>query len=421
MLRSIGVFLLAAGAMRGQSTLTLAEAERIAVQNNPRLSASQFLGKAAGMASLELSSVYQPTLTGSVTGVGADSGSRIAAGGLNNPAVYNRVASGLTASQYITDFGRTRNLIESAKLRAQAQDRLTDYTRADILLQVDRAYFATLRAQAVLRVATETVAARQLVSDQVTALANSQLKSTLDVSFANVNLAEAKLLLSGAQSDLNASMADLANAMGTPVERTIALADASTAANLPATVEPLIEEAIRKRPELANLRLEQNAAERFIQAEKALRNPSVAALATAGFVPVGEAQVPGRYGAAGVNVNIPLFNGGLFRARQSEAEYRSLAAAQNVKDLENRVVRDVQVAYLNAATALERVGLTGQLLRQSQLAFDLAKTRYDLGLSSIVELSQAQLNLTSAQIASETARYDYSSQRSILDFQIGSK
>ena len=53
-----------------------------------------------------------------------------------------------------------------------------------------------------LQVANQTVAARQLVADQVTALAESKLKSTLDVSFANVNLADAKLLLVQAQNDL---------------------------------------------------------------------------------------------------------------------------------------------------------------------------------------------------------------------------
>ena len=79
----------------------------------------------------------------------------------------------------------------------------------------------------------------------------------------------------------------------------------------------------------------------------------------------------------------------------------------------------MRIAYLNALTASERLGLTNQLLSQAQLAMDLARGRYDLGLSSIVELSQAQLNLTSAQIATATARYDYQAQRAILDYQVG--
>jgi len=121
----------------------------------------------------------------------------------------------------------------------------------------------------------------------------------------------------------------------------------------------------------------------------------------------------------GLNVTIPIFNGGLFKARQAEAELKAKAANQNVSDLENRVTRDVRVAYLNAATALDRLSLTRELLQQAELAQDLAQSRYDLGLGSIVELSQAQLNVTSAQIANATALYDYQTQRVIVDYQIG--
>ena len=81
--------------------------------------------------------------------------------------------------------------------------------RASVLLQVDRAYFDALRAQAILRVAEQTIAARQLVVDQVTALASAGLKSALDLSFARVNLSEAQLLLLQAQNGVQASYASL--------------------------------------------------------------------------------------------------------------------------------------------------------------------------------------------------------------------
>ena len=129
--------------------------------------------------------------------------------------------------------------------------------------------------------------------------------------------------------------------------------------------------------------------------------------------------MPGRYGAIGMNISIPIFNGGLFKARQTEAELKAKAAGAMVNDQQNRVIRDVRVAYLNAATAYDRMALTGELLDQAKLAMDLSQNRYDLGLASIVELSQAQLNLTSAQIANTTARYDYQAQRVEVDFQSG--
>jgi len=399
--------------------LTLAAAHKLAIQNNPQLTASRYTAEAAAQVPVEIGAAFQPTFFGSVTGVGADGGSRLAAGALNNPVVYNRLGSGLSINQLITDFGRTSSLVQSSKLRAQAQQQVTEITRARILLETDRAYFGALRAQSVLQVAQQTVSARQLVVDQVTALAQSNLKSQLDVSFAKVNLSDAMLLLASAQNDLSSRLAELATALGIPGQTHYTLAEEDLPDALPDQVMPLISEAIQKRPELSDLRLEQEGAKRFEQAERALAYPSISMVGTAGFAPAAQQAIPGRFGAVGLNVNIPVFNGGLFKARRSEAEFRTRAAAENVKDLENRLVRDVRVAYLNAKTAYERLGLTAQLLDQARLALDLAQSRYDLGLSSMIELSQAQLNLTGAQIASASAKYDYQTQRSLLDYQVG--
>ena len=181
--------------------LSLRDAEARALQNHPQVLAGQYVAQAGNEITREVRSAYFPTVYGSVTGAGAQDGSRIAAGGLNNPIILDRVAAGLSVSQLVTDFGRTSDLVETASLRAEAsrQNVITD--RADVLLRVDRAYFNALRAQAVLRVAQETVNARQLSVDQVSALAQSNLKSGLDVSFAKVSLSEAQLLQLQARND----------------------------------------------------------------------------------------------------------------------------------------------------------------------------------------------------------------------------
>ena len=400
--------------------LTLPDAEKLAVQNNPQFRSAQNTERAAQQLPAEVRSVLFPTVTGNVTGVGADAGSRLAAGALNNPVVYNRLASGVNLNQMVTDFGRTHNLVEAAKYHAQAQAQATETTREAILLETDRAYLTVLRNEAVLRVAHETVSARQLVANQVGLLAQNQLRSSLDVSFAQVNLADAQLLLNNARNDAQAARAALATVLGLPAQTNIVLADQTTLEPLPSDISALVEEAIRKRPELADLRLEENAAKSNAEAERDLSRPTLSMVGVTGIVPAGDAQLPGRFGALGLNLSIPIFNGGLFRARQREAEYRARAASDNVKDLENNIIRDVRVAVLNAESANERIGLTDKLLAQAKLALDFATGRYKLGLSSIIELSQAQLNYTSAQIASATARYDYQTRLAELRFQAGS-
>ena len=90
-----------------------------------------------------------------------------------------------------------------------------------------------------------------------------------------------------------------------------------------------------------------------------------------------------------------------------------------MRDLENRVTRDVTVAWLNASTAYQRLALSSELLSQANQALELAQARYDLGLSSIIELSQAQLNKTSAEIQSTSAQYDFQTQNAVLNYQTG--
>ncbi len=399
--------------------LTLAEAEAVALKNNPSVSAAFLDAAAANQVTLEVRSTLFPTLTGSVTGVASVPFSNISAGGLNNSTVYDRLAAGATVSQLITDFGRTSNLAASARLRAEARNQLAKATRADIVLQVDRAYFSALRAAAVVNVAKETVKARQLVADQAEALANAKLKSTLDVTFAKVNLSEARLLELDAENALKAAEAELSNALGYREARTFALEAVPVTGAPPNEVRPLIELSRQRRPELLSARAEVESAKKFTTAEKDLALPTISAVGAGGGVPAHEAALHGRYLAAGVNVNIPVLNGHLFSARRTEAEYRAQAAEQVLHAIENRIARDVDVAFLNASAAYQRLALTVELLDQASQSMQLAQARYDLGLGSIVELSQAQLNLTSAQLANTSAGFEYSLQRSVLDYQTG--
>ena len=399
--------------------LTLAEAEKLAVKNNPQLSAAVFDAAASFQVPIEYRAAYLPTLQGNATGVISDQGSRLAAGGLNNPTVYNRFATGLSLSQMVTDFGRTGNLVDMAKLRADAQNQVAEQVRADILLVTGQTYLSVLKAQAVVDVAEQTVKARQLVADQVAALAQSKLKSELDASFANVNLEDAKILLVQAENALKSVQAQLAAVLAVSGDTTFVLVDDPTPEPVSGRLDDLIQQALSDRPELKGIHLEQSAAEKFVGAEHALNYPNIGILGAAGIVPAGQPQIPEHYGAIGINLNIPIFNGWLFKARESEAQLHAQATHERGNDLEIKIARDVRVAYLDDETAFKRVGLTEQLLKQSQTAFELAQSRYNYGLSSIVELSQAELNLTSAQIALVSAKYEFKGQRLNVDFQIG--
>ena len=402
--------------------LTLQEAHEAALRSHPQISVADLKALAARQVTRQFRSGFFPNLSGNVMSVGtANENTRLAAiGGLNNPSIFDRNAEGLVLSQLITDFGRTANLTGSAKLRAQAEANNAQATREQILLAVDGAFFAAQQAQSVTRVAEETVAERQVFLAQVSALASNKLRSDLDVSFARVNVEDGKLLLSKAQNDLQAAFAQLANLMGLREPKTYRLVEQPLPPELSTNVAQFVEQALQSRPDLLSLRNSQEAAFKFARAEKALRYPNLSAIGSAGVIPIGDSELPKNYAAAGLSLTLPLYAGGFYSARQQEAVLRARAADEGLRDLEDNVIRDVRIAWLNAQNAFDRLRITAQLVDNAKQSFDLAEARYSNGISSIVEFNQAQLNLLSAQIAYANTQYEYLLQRSALDFQTGS-
>jgi outer membrane protein len=402
----------------GLIRLTVKDAEALALKNNPAISVARLSALASEQVTREVRSNLWPQAYANLTAVDARNNSRITAGGLNNPIVYRRAAGGATVSQLITDFGHTTNLVSGARLQAKADEQNAAATKQDVLLAVDQGFYNALQTHAVLRVAEQTVASRQLLSDQVAALTKSKLKSDLDLSFANVNLAQAKLLYLDALNNDKASATALSAILGYSTLEAFELVNDTEPLTPPAAdVDVLIAEAFAKRPEILALEFQSESAEKVHQAEHDQLYPTISALAAFGDSPVRDDRVYGPYAAVGVNVEIPVFNGLLYSAKSREADLRAQAARQRLIDLRNRVSRDVRTSWLAASTAFDRVSVSEQLLAQANQALDLAQTRYKLGLSSIVELSQAQLQQTQAEIGSAQAGYQYRMAESVLRYQ----
>jgi outer membrane protein len=406
---------------RETQTLTLQQAHETALHNHPQISVAHLKALAARQVTRQVRAGFFPNIAANSVSVGtADDNTRLSAiGALNNPVIYDRNAEGLFISQLITDFGRTANLTGSAKLRAEAEANNAQATREQILLAVDGAFFGALQAQAVTQVAHQTVTARQTFLDQVSVMASNKLRSDLDVSFARVNVEDARLLLSKAQNDLEAAFAQLANLMGLRETKPYRLIEEPLPGQVSTNISDFVQQALNLRPDLLSLRQQQEAALKFAHGERGLRYPTISAVGSVGVSPIHAPQLDDAYAAAGLIFSVPLFAGGYYSARQQEAELRAQAAEESLRDLENNIIRDVRVTWLNAQNAYERFRISGQLLQNARQSMDLAQARYNTGLSSIVEFNQAQLNLISAQISYATTQYEYLVQRSALNFQTG--
>ena len=405
----------------GGRMLTIEEAEAIGVKNNPEIT----VGKLHAMEAREFvraaRSALMPQVNLSVTAVDSNPGSRIAAGYLTNPTIYPRAAAGVAVSQLITDFGRTTNLVSSSQFLAKAEDENAVATRQQIILAVDQGFYNVLETKALMHVAEETVKARQNLVDQVQALTNAKLRSDLDLSFSKVDLARAKLLLLESQNSYQASLSTLSAILGYPQIQDFSLIEAATEQVTPPAVDPLplIQQAIQLRPEILALQNEVTAAEKFGKAEHDLWWPTVNAMGSTGLAPVRDDHISSWYGGVGVNMNIPVFNGFLFNARAKSADQETELKRQRLRDLQNNVARDVRNGWLDTGKAYERLSLTKQLREQADLALELADARYKLGLSTIVEYSQAQLQKTDAELQDTDAHYQYLVSQIALAYAMG--
>ena len=407
-------------------SITRSDAERMALKNNPRITASQLLALAAGQVTRETRSAALPQLTGYLTGEEAEDGSRIGAGaGLTSSRLYSHFGAGGTLSQLITDFGHTRFLVATNKLQQQAQNQTTLATQQDVLLATDQAFYRLLDAQSLLDVAKATVSARGDVQNLTSALTKTALKSDLDLNVASADLSQAQLLELDAENSVASASAMLAALLATPPDTLYkAVEDPQQAAPPPpetSSTAGITAAAKAERPDLKSIQLTAESFQKLARAQALQHLPSVTAVGAGGITPAAPANVfvPDWYAAGGVNLTLPVFTGFRITAQTEEARLRAKSAEQQARDLSDNIGRDVRIAILNAQTAFRRIGVADEFRHQTEQALALAQTRYKLGLSSIVELSQAQLQSTQAAVAAVNTRYDYLLALRTLDYARG--
>jgi outer membrane protein len=408
-------------AVSGQR-LTLAEAEQLAIRNNPRISVGRLIALAQHQVVRETRAAELPTASAAITAEEAENASRISAGSLTASRLFEHAGAGGGFTQLITDFGKTSNLVASSKLLEKAQNANARATTEDIVIATDQAFYNALQAKALLKVAEQDVNTRQTSETLISELTKNKLKSTLDLSFADVNLSQAKLLMLDAQNNADSTMAALDAVLGLDKQVAYDLVEDNAALQPPPPdADQLTQLALQQRPDLQALNFSQQSAVKFSRAQRDQLLPTISAAGTVGSVPIRPAQyyLTNWWGGVGVNMSIPIFNGFLYSSQAKEASIRAQAASEQSRDLRDRIVRDVRTAWLAASTAYQRVAVTDELLKQANLALSLAQTRYQLGLSSIVELSQAQFQQTDAAIGNTDAQYQYRLSLATLNYQIG--
>jgi outer membrane protein len=391
--------------------LSLQAAIETGLQNNPIVQEAAAGLMASNARTDQAKSLYYPQVYANADGA-AGSGRInprfLIGGGLLQPNL-SAYTAGVLASQRIYDFGFTKNLVESSQYGERAQEQDVNARRALVIVTVQRSYLNSLKRQRLVRIAEETVRERGITTSQIETLHRQQLKSKLDLDLMRVELVNAESLLVRSRNDFKASFADLNRAMGIAGSEDYTLEDVAIDVRAQRALGDLIADSLT-HPELKRAKEQTASAEAKKRAMKSQYLPTVSAIASGGYYDTFDSSqnvATGGWWAAGGQVSVPIFTGGLIENQVKEASAQEAAAQAQSTGIEQALTQQVTNAYLDTVTFTQQIKLAEELVKTAQEALNLSKQRYKLGLGSIVEVTQSEVGLTVAQTKLAEAQYDY--------------
>ncbi len=431
----------------GPAPLTLKQAEDTALRNQPTMREAHGLLEAAEGRVEEARAGYLPQLTvngsyerttgnpalhpGFSNAVNASSGMGGAsgAGGAGakttpiswNPQ-YNYYSFGATASQLIYDFGQTSNRWRAAAASRDAAGDNTHTAVLQTLLNVRRAYFVARAQRDLVAVAEETVTNQEKHVEQTQAFVRTGIQPDINLATVQTALANAKVQLVTARNNYAVAEAQVAQAMGVPVGLSFSLSDAELppVAGEDGPAETLVDQALRNRPELANVVDQRRAQELTVRSLKGSYGPSLSAVANITELGIAlDGLVPNWYVGLGLTWNI--LQGGLTRGQVREARgtLENLVGQEDALKLQVQV--DVQQGRLSVQAAKATIGASEEAVVNARQQLTLAEQRYAHGLGNAVELSDAQVAYTSAEAQLVQAKFNLASARAQLLAALGDR
>ncbi|MGQ0812421.1 MAG: TolC family protein [Nitrospiraceae bacterium] len=395
------------------SFLGLQQAIELALQHHPLVQEANATLKAATARSEQARSIYYPHVDANFdTTAGAGRlNPRFLVGGFLVQQNLSQYVGGVSISQRIFDFGFTQYTVNSAHLAERAQEQDINARQALVILNVQASYLTSLKHRQLVQIAEETVRERGIIKGQIEALYRQQLKSKLDLDLVQVELTNAESILVRVRNGLKASFANLNRALGIAGAEDYVLEDLSIEVRPQRPLDALISDSL-SHPEFRKAKEMTASAEARVTAAKRQYLPTVSAYASGGDFQVydqsrSQINQTGGWWAAGGFVSMPLFTGFLIENQVREAKAQKEAADAASLNIEQALTQQVTNAYLDTVTFAQQIKLGEEQVKTAREALQLAKQRYKLGLGSIVEVTQTEVALTSAQTKLAEAQYDY--------------
>ncbi len=331
--------------------------------------------------------------------------------------VFNFNSTNFSMTQLLFDFGRNLNAIQAAVASVEASTADLETTKQAVIFNTKQAYYGLLSSQQLLGVAEETVRQNQKHLEEAQARFEVGVAPRFDVTQAQVQVSNAELNLVTARNNVDLGFETLRTAMGLtePLHVTLTEVLAQPPASL--NEDPVLQQAYARRPELESLRAQQRASDERIIALKKQYLPSLSGSAQYNWT---GREYPLQQGWLwSMTVTVPLFDSILTTSQLGEAQatLRNLQAQE--QNLRQQVTLEVRQSLLSARRAQESIRVSTQTQVQAQENLELAEGRYAAGVGNIIEVTDAQVSLTSARANNIKALYDYKTALAELEKAIG--
>ncbi len=395
-----GLLLFALPSVRAQSPvrLTLEQAVELALKQNPTIKEAEHELEEAEARVKQAKADYFPQLGASglakIGLSGALNGLKPV--GLANSPLYRNVAEGVNVYHPGFDFGRT-------KYAAAEQQHLRDVfaanleaARALVTLEANRTFYNLLKAQRLKEVSQRTLRSRESNVRQAQAFYEGKLRSRVDLESARFNLSEAQLRLLEVENTVRIRQAELGRAMGASQEALYDLEEVNQALPEIERLADLIEEAYQKHPDLLALKAEREAAAESLRLAQSQRKPMLSFFFSGGYARFTNVLAR-QLLAVGTGLSFPIFTWGKLEGQIDEAEARQRVLDNQYETLKLRVELETRTAFLSLQYAVQSIKTLRARSVFGREAERLARARYQERLGTIVELTQAEANLTEAE------------------------
>ena len=344
----------------------------------------------------------------------ATPGNKVSSGAVND---YDQYSSDITLSQDIFDFGKTSNQVNIQKFNLDSSRSDLENMIEQIIFNVKESYYGLLKAQRNRDVGEETVKQYQQHLEQAKGFYEVGTKPKFDVTKAEVDLSNSRLSLIQLKNAAQIAKVTLNNAMGVPDAPEYSIEDNLSFQKYEATLEDSIEKAYKNRPDLQSIIAKKRAAEESIALSQKGYYPILTGNAAYNWL--GEEYPMGHGWNAGVGVSFPIFTGFLTKYQVDESTANFYVLQNNEESLKQMILLEVQQSYLTLRAAEEAIPTAELAVKQAEENIDIANGRYAVGVGNPLEVTDAEVTLSSAKTNYNQALYVYKVAIASLEKAVG--